>query len=71
MTQPENLSEEPCPVCLRESWYWRALDRYIHVDGSANVDCWVYIARGDLEDEPRWITDARSRAPAPFSTPYV
>lgn len=40
---------ERCP-CGRNGWYIRALDRYVHVDGSANTACWVALARGETPE---------------------
>jgi hypothetical protein len=36
-----------CPVCGRGSFYHRGLDRYFHLDGCGNVECWVHISRGE------------------------
>ena len=36
-----------CPVCRARAVYSRDLDRYFHVDGSVNVQCWVAISRGE------------------------
>ncbi len=41
-----------CPVCSRRSVYSRELDRFFHLDGSANRFCWVAISRGDLQPRP-------------------
>lgn len=39
--------EELCPLCGRNSWYTRALDRYTHQDGSENLTCWLTLSRGE------------------------
>jgi hypothetical protein len=36
-----------CPVCARRSTYDRDSDRYFHLDGSANAECWCAISRGE------------------------
>jgi hypothetical protein len=43
-----------CPVCDRRSVYNRDEDRFFHLDGSANAECWCAISRG--ETIPRWRT---------------
>lgn len=40
------LVTEPCPVCGQASYLSAQLDRYIHLDGSANRSCWVVLSRG-------------------------
>jgi hypothetical protein len=50
---------DTCPACLRRSAYLRSHDRFVHLDGSANVECWCAISRG--ETMPR---RAVRRAPA-------
>lgn len=39
----------PCPVCGKPSGYACRLDRYTHFDGSANLDCWIAILRGEVQ----------------------
>jgi hypothetical protein len=41
-----------CPACSRRSVYSRELDRFFHLDGTANRFCWVAISRGELELRP-------------------
>jgi hypothetical protein len=41
-----------CPVCERRSVYSRGEDRFFHLDGSANAECWCYISRGGLVPQP-------------------
>ena len=36
-----------CPACTKTAMFVRALDRYVHVDGSENLPCWLRIARGE------------------------
>ena len=36
-----------CPCCGGESIYSRDLDRYLHLDGTGNRECWVAISRGE------------------------
>jgi hypothetical protein len=36
-----------CPACERPSFYHRELDRYFHVDGTTNRQCWCAISRGE------------------------
>lgn len=38
-----------CPVCERRSVYNREQDRFFHLDGSANAECWCFISRGGLQ----------------------
>jgi hypothetical protein len=33
-----------CPACGRESVYVRDLDRFLHLDGSGNRECWCAIS---------------------------
>jgi hypothetical protein len=35
-----------CPVCERRSVYNRGEDRFFHLDGSANAECWCAISGG-------------------------
>lgn len=35
-----------CPCCNRESIYDRAYDRYFHLDGTNNRECWAAISSG-------------------------
>jgi len=37
-----------CPACGFDSIYARQLDRFFHIDGSDNIDCWCAISRGDV-----------------------
>lgn len=39
----------PCPACGVESFYRRTMDRFYHLDGSDNLDCWVSCTRGEIE----------------------
>ncbi len=41
-----------CPVCQRRSCYNRGEDRFFHLDGSANIRCWVHISSGQLVPRP-------------------
>lgn len=43
----EAINEYPhyCPVCGESALYATDLDRYVHIDGSSNRDCWVELAR--------------------------
>jgi hypothetical protein len=36
-----------CPVCAKTALFVRVLDRYVHVDGSENLTCWLASARGE------------------------
>lgn len=35
-----------CPVCSKPACYSTHLDRYFHLDGDRNDDCWLRLARG-------------------------
>jgi hypothetical protein len=54
----------PCPVCERRSVYVRAHDRYVHLDGSANVHCRVHLSRGEPLPRARIGTAAGDAAQA-------
>lgn len=41
-----------CPVCQRRSVYSREQDRFFHLDGSTNAQCWCYISQGGLVPRP-------------------
>jgi hypothetical protein len=41
-----------CPVCERRAVYNRGEDRFFHLDGSTNAECWCYISRGGLVPRP-------------------
>ncbi|MEU2035155.1 hypothetical protein [Nocardia amamiensis] len=40
MLVPPNNARPACPVCARPSVLVPSLDRYMHIDGSANDVCW-------------------------------
>lgn len=40
-------TRERCPVCSAPSVYVRALDRFMHIDGTENRSCWLAILRGE------------------------
>lgn len=40
------LPELPCPVCARPSILYQPLDRFLHLDGSSNVECWHALTSG-------------------------
>jgi predicted ATP-dependent serine protease len=48
----ENQGEGPCPHCASWSIYLRDEDRYLHVDGTPNRECWAAISRGDKPAQP-------------------
>lgn len=60
-----------CPVCSRPSVYNRGEDRFFHLDGSANIRCWVHISRGDLELRPVLGGDDGVEHQAPPADPDV
>jgi len=37
-----------CPACGQAAVYVRALDQYMHEDGSSNRLCWLRISRGEV-----------------------
>lgn len=41
------LSDYPrrCPVCDESAMYVPSLDRFVHLDGSANEACWIELSR--------------------------
>lgn len=39
----------PCPVCGKDSFYRRSMDRYYHEWGEDNLECWVALSRGEVE----------------------
>jgi predicted GIY-YIG superfamily endonuclease len=39
--------DEVCPACQRTARYDRGLDRYFHLDGTDNLECWAAISRGE------------------------
>jgi hypothetical protein len=41
-----------CPCCERRSVYSRGENRFFHLDGSANIACWVHISSGRLVPRP-------------------
>ncbi len=36
-----------CPVCDKTAMFVAVLDRYVHVDGSENLTCWLRTGRGE------------------------
>lgn len=41
------LEFAPCPMCGQLSLYVAQLDRYVHINGSSNHDCWLRFLRGE------------------------
>ncbi len=36
-----------CPACGLDSYYWKEMDRYIHINGIRNDACWAHISSGE------------------------
>lgn len=36
-----------CPMCGADAFYSRPMDRFVHIDGSANQDCWRRMTSGE------------------------
>ncbi|MFP8882619.1 hypothetical protein [Streptomyces mangrovi] len=51
-----------CPACTADSIYVHQLDRYVHLDGSANRPCWLAITRGETDEAQRLHEAARQAA---------
>lgn len=45
----ESFDIYPCPACGKESFYRRAMDRFYHLWGEDNVDCWVQCTRDEIK----------------------
>jgi hypothetical protein len=45
------LHEHCCAACGREVFYHSTTDSYYHLDGSANLPCWVRYRRGEFTPE--------------------
>lgn len=50
---PYRRELEKCPACGSRSLLVRQLDRYVHIDGSENHDCWLRISRGEVQCPPQ------------------
>ena len=46
---PTATTASYCPECSLPSIYVATIDRFVHVDGSPNVECWS-------NDTCRWVT---------------
>jgi len=42
------MSRYTCPVCAKTAMFVPSLDRYVHVDGSENLSCWLATGRGEV-----------------------
>jgi len=42
------VSRYACPACAKAAMFVASLDRYVHVDGSANLPCWLATGRGEV-----------------------
>lgn len=58
----------PCRACGRQSVLVLSQDRFYHEDGSANVECWRTLLRGDCGSGTQWdtvlVTDRETGAPS-------
>lgn len=50
-----------CPACGQSAYYAKTLDRYVHVDGSANRLCWVYVTAGVVDPWEIWVRNRTTR----------
>lgn len=53
-SDPSLSSDKPfdellCPRCKKPAFYRRTEDRFYHLDGSCNRDCWLECTRGNVE----------------------
>jgi len=50
-TTNQKFDVVPCPVCGLNSFYRYTMDRYYHVLGKDNRECWIAISNGSFKND--------------------